>query len=530
MSTERTDKGSGPSPGHREMGVMGTLSALVTAFLGLASGFLSNTVLRGLHAWPHPACSRHPAPTRGLISPAGLDTVQPGCCASALLDALESSLEDQDVRDLCWAVSSASVLRPEASPHGASLQLLEDEEARAVLCCNTEQALDFLRQAQADSHHLRQWLQGKRHRLGKHFEALIEYWLRFAPVSMPGRVPPAVSSCPGPLQVPTSSPPHIRVRTQIHKDRRTVGECDFVLPETHPATQEGGGVSAGGGGVRWWHIETSIKFFLCIEGVGSAGGTMGGFLGPHRKESMADRVQCAARQLQLCQAEGGFRVEALEALEIPPGDATETVVLARYLSRGWLFYPVMCACGVVHSRSYCPPQLARQGSERSGWWAHELPDFECGGQDVGGDREGPGCDRDTLWLAAFRNAQWPLAPVALAVEEHQLASLAGNGGGGECAAADSETDSATPALVPDAADAPPKPKPLLYETGILHEVLRRHFAPSRECSRPELQRKPPAPVLVVALRCGECGRANGYFRCVRACGWRTLCEDATLSS
>ena len=434
------------------------------------------------------------------------------------------------MRDLCWAVSSASVLRPEAFPHGASLQLLEDEEARAVLCCNTEQALDFLRHTQADTHHLRQWLQGKRHRLGQKFEALIEYWLRFAPVSMPGRVPPAVSGCPGPLRVPTSSPPHIRVRTQIHRGRRTVGECDFVLPETLKATDEGGGVSTGGGGVRWWHIETSIKFFLCIEGVGSAGESLGGFLGPHRKESMADRVQRAARQLQLCQAEGGFRVEALEALEIPPGDATETVVLARYLSRGWLFYPVMCACGVVHRRSYCPRQLARQGSERSGWWAHELPDFECGVHDVGREREGSGCDRDTLWLAAFQNAQWPLAPVVLAVEEHQRASPPGNGGGGEGGAADPEAGSVTPALVPGAADAPPKPKQLLYETGVLHEVLRRHFATSPECSRLELCDKPPAPVLVVALRCGECGRANGYFLCACACGWRTQCEGATLCS
>lgn len=107
----------------------------------------------------------------------------------------------------------------------------------------------------------------------------------------------------------------MRVRTQVNLERRTVGECDFVLPQLlcesqagtirqqAPATakQPANSHSLPKADIQWWHIETSVKFFLCVSGLagsedaeaGDAAGDTAGcssvFLGPHRKESMADR-------------------------------------------------------------------------------------------------------------------------------------------------------------------------------------------------------------------------------------------------
>ena len=53
---------------------------------------------------------------------------------------------DGDVRDLCWAVFSSSLLQPGVAPRGPEfLRLLEKDEALALLCSNRADAIHFLR-------------------------------------------------------------------------------------------------------------------------------------------------------------------------------------------------------------------------------------------------------------------------------------------------------------------------------------------------------------------------------------------------
>ena len=361
------------------------LASILAALVSLGSTFCQ-------HAFrPAMQCSRGIGkPTCGL--PAKAHEGHSGhWFPESLFDELDSNLTDMDVRDLWWAISSPTLLRPAASSNGASLLLLEGEEASTVLCSDVAVAVEFLYQTESDSRHLRQWLVGKRHRLGnetfkmqnddcfeldqvntehvhggsmiaspphvrlnpfhiepcddagKHFEALIEYWLRFCPAALPSATSSAAFASAGDKRLSSQPPPHMRVRTQIHKGGRTVGECDFVLPDLtslpHEERTEPSECRKGWPEVRkWWHIETSVKFFLSTAGVAAGdedgqipermiagseqGGGVGGramefrgggvtaaggerngregreeilFLGPHRRETMSDRVECAAR-------------------------------------------------------------------------------------------------------------------------------------------------------------------------------------------------------------------------------------------
>ena len=182
------------------------LASLFTVLLGVASGFSTVHRLAVGRGGEKSTCSRQPA-LRAF--------------SESLFRELDRELTDADVRDLCWAVFSPSLLRPSCTvsatlpashaqmlvrpmasiklnskpqrdrstsqPDGSLLALLEGAEAGTVLCSDARLAAEFLRDSQADTQHLRAWLAGKRHRLGKRFEALIEYWLRFSPCRSPAR-------------------------------------------------------------------------------------------------------------------------------------------------------------------------------------------------------------------------------------------------------------------------------------------------------------------------------------------------------
>ena len=75
------------------------LASMVTALLGAASGFRSVHRLAVGRGGGKPTCSRQSSPALRAFP-------------ESLFRELDHELTDADVRDLCWAVFSPSLLRP----------------------------------------------------------------------------------------------------------------------------------------------------------------------------------------------------------------------------------------------------------------------------------------------------------------------------------------------------------------------------------------------------------------------------------
>jgi hypothetical protein len=136
--------------------------------------------------------------------------------------------------------------------------------------------------------------------------------------------------------------------------------------------------------------------------------------------------------------------------------------------------------------SYVPNKVSvlpkRRGGRGGGgmspdyaWWAHGLPRFVTGLEAAGrgkGCRGGAGMvegereeeeeeeEEDVMWVAAFRNAQWPFAPVVIR-----------KGGGrenmvGVTSVTEVTERTTTVEVEDDEGNASAPPSPLLYSTGI----------------------------------------------------------------
>mmetsp|Transcript_2936 Transcript_2936/g.4779 ORF Transcript_2936/g.4779 Transcript_2936/m.4779 type:complete len:271 (+) Transcript_2936:168-980(+) len=173
--------------------------------------------------------------------------------ARQVLDNSLQHLRHRTVRELAWAALSPNLIGSQA------LSTMTPQETEELLCSDPEEAWRFLKKLDADPKHLTEWM-GVSDRLGRKFEALVEFWLKNCPCSAARHL--------------------LKPHTQVQDSKGvTIGEADYVFQD--PKAYE-----------QWWHLETSIGYFVYV------GGELG-YLGPHRKHTLGDRIRRAKRQLKL---------------------------------------------------------------------------------------------------------------------------------------------------------------------------------------------------------------------------------------
>lgn len=216
------------------------------------------------------------------------------------LNPLLDQLTDPAVRDLAWTLGSPTLLDPDHGPWRD--ELLPDAFFQAALTATTP----WLKALNDEPAPLYAFLSARHgHRLGRHFENLIAFWLEHLGVE------------------------DLRAGLPVDEAGERRGELDFVF---HHAPW---------GGMQHW--EMTVKFYLCHEP--RAG--LAGFIGPDPDDRLQGKVdRLFGRQLPLAQT------EAARAL------AGSRRLLSRAWVKGWLFFPPEGEIAV--------PGVSAQAPR--GWW------------------------------------------------------------------------------------------------------------------------------------------------------------------
>ena len=208
------------------------------------------------------------------------------------------------VRDLCWVMSSPSLL-------AATSDVVSDEYCQSVIAGNE----DWLRQLDIYPERLVRWLEQNRFsRLGYYFEHLVEFWLQ-------QRIAPSrVES-------------HIRV----FRDKRVLGEYDFLFQPSDSDTA--------------CHWETVVKFYLRYQDEDG----VCHWYGPNANDTLDKKLtRLMDHQLKLSE------LPEARALLNSKGYSS---IRSRAFFKGYLFYPSSSNWSepeMVH-RATAPGHL-------KGWW------------------------------------------------------------------------------------------------------------------------------------------------------------------
>ncbi len=220
-------------------------------------------------------------------------------------------LRSTEVRDLVFALGAPGLLapsRPEILSDAECLEFLLNAEARIWDLDQDPQPLQaFLAQACTSQ------------RLGRYFEALIEYAIRELLAAR--RVQPS---------------------WVINRGRDTMGELDFIFEDASSKLQ---------------HWEATAKFYLCV---GPARDDWRSFLGTQ----LHDRLDLKASRLLGALLGLAHGAEATRAFN---ESGWSGPLISRALVKGMLFYPRE----TDWQNGSHPPQVA--SAHRRGWWSTEFP-------------------------------------------------------------------------------------------------------------------------------------------------------------
>jgi hypothetical protein len=156
---------------------------------------------------------------------------------------------------------------------------------------------------------MERWFQSRcevRHRLGDYFADCYEYYKTFFPENQDKFEKMAFT---------------VQVHGSVAQGQKsTVGEFDALLLEREKEVLH--------------HEELSVKYLLCEEWERADVG-FSAFIGPHRTETMRDKIEKMSRQAKLSQ--NGV---AREILDEKFGKNSHDHVMAQCILKGWLFYPL----------------------------------------------------------------------------------------------------------------------------------------------------------------------------------------------
>ena len=208
------------------------------------------------------------------------------------------------VRDLCWVMSSPSLLAPAPS-------VVSDDYCQSVIAGNE----GWLRQLDIHPESLLRWLaQNRFSRLGYYFEHLVEFWLQ-------QRI----------------APDRIESHLRVFREKRVLGEYDFIFQPSDSDTV--------------YHWETVVKFYLRYQDEDG----VCHWYGPNANDTLDKKLsRLMSHQLKLSE------LPEARALLHSKGYSN---IRSRAFFKGYLFYPSgsnWSEPGLVHSAT-APGHL-------KGWW------------------------------------------------------------------------------------------------------------------------------------------------------------------
>lgn len=231
------------------------------------------------------------------------------------------SFSNQYVRDVASAVCCPHFVRNIKGADLYTYKKFNSEEERTLSVSYSEEidplhwssCMVWLRSIDDDPEKLRQledWMKGRckvtRHRLGDYYADCYEYYKRFFPENREKFEKMAFT---------------VQVHGSVAEGQKsTVGEFDVLLLDRGEAALH--------------HEELSVKYLLCEEWEKSGTG-FNGFIGPHRTETMREKIEKMSRQAKLSQ-----NTIAQEVLDEKFGKNSHDHVRAQCILKGWLFYPL----------------------------------------------------------------------------------------------------------------------------------------------------------------------------------------------
>lgn len=229
---------------------------------------------------------------------------------------MAQSFKHPRVRDLAWVIASPVLLRP---------GLPEQPSVSQDTCSELfTQALPHLEALDADPAPLLNYLDKlPGHRVGRYFEALTNYWLRFI----------------SPYEVVTNN-------LQLIRGKQTLGEIDFLF-------------RVNGALVHW---EAAVKYYLQLE----PGCKAHEYIGPNTADNLASKLdRLFHKQLPRSTTENLTRA-------LGPLAGTDSIRRQAFV-KGWLFYRNFSAA------DHQEPDILNSGHLRGFWLRHReepLPSTE----------------------------------------------------------------------------------------------------------------------------------------------------------
>lgn len=217
--------------------------------------------------------------------------------------------KNQLVRDLAWVVSSPPLFHNKLNPLFFDKEFFDREYKKLSthldeLENNPQRLIEHINN-------------GNNHLLGKYFESLVEYWLKFS-----------------------TDKQLLSHNLQVFKGRNTIGEFDFVYRELSNN--------------KVYHLECAGKFYIAYKNVSDHSN----FIGPNAIDNLERKISKIINEQTLL----GQTQQGKEALLI---EDIEDDVFPKIFFKGYLFYNA----DLFLSDTFVPPINSIQGHPK-GWWIY----------------------------------------------------------------------------------------------------------------------------------------------------------------
>ncbi|MCZ7602852.1 MAG: DUF1853 family protein [Melioribacteraceae bacterium] len=218
--------------------------------------------------------------------------------------------KNQTVRDLAWVIGSAPLM---LTNNKNDLFLEED-----FFINEFKKFIPRLDELDNNPHQLVEHINnGNTYLLGKYFESLVEYWLRF-----------------------TDDKKLLSHNLQVFKGRNTIGEFDFIFRDL---TYN-----------KVYHLECAGKFYIAHKNVSEHSN----FIGPNSIDNLDRKISKLVNEQILL----GQTKEGKEALLI---DDIDEEIIPKIFLKGYLFYNA----DLFFNNSFIPPHDSNPDHPK-GWWIY----------------------------------------------------------------------------------------------------------------------------------------------------------------